>query len=73
MAINLALTLTFFNFVGANAARILFTLFALELGAPAYAVGLIGGLLYLFPLLLSWPIGMQIGRASCRERVCLVV
>ena len=66
MAIRLALTLTFFNFVGANAARILFTLFALELGAPAYAVGLIGGLLYLFPLLLSWPIGMLVDRRGSR-------
>ena len=66
MAIRLALTLTFFNFVGANAARMLFTLFALELGAPAYAVGLIGGLLYLFPLLLSWPIGMLVDRRGSR-------
>jgi MFS family permease len=66
VAIRLALALTFFNFVGANAARILFTLFALELGAPAYAVGLIGGLLYLFPLLLSWPIGMLVDRRGSR-------
>ena len=66
MAINLALALTFFNFVGANAARMLLTLFALELGAPAYAVGLIGGLLYLFPLLLSWPIGMLVDRRGSR-------
>ena len=66
MAIRLALTLTFFNFVGANAARVLLTLFALELGAPAYAVGLIGGLLYLFPLLLSWPIGMLVDRRGSR-------
>jgi predicted MFS family arabinose efflux permease len=66
VAINLALALTFFNFVGANAARMLLTLFALELGAPAYAVGLIGGLLYLFPLLLSWPIGMLVDRRGSR-------
>jgi len=66
VAINLALALTFFNFVGSNAARFLFTLFALELGAPAYAVGLIGGLLYLFPLLLSWPIGMLVDRRGSR-------
>jgi MFS family permease len=66
VSIRLALALTFFNFVGANAARILLTLFALELGAPAYAVGLIGGLLYLFPLLLSWPIGMLADRRGSR-------
>jgi hypothetical protein len=56
VAIRLTLALTFFNFLGANAARVLLTLYALELDAPASAVGVIGGLLYLFPLLLSWPI-----------------
>ncbi len=66
MAIRLTLALAFFNFVGANAARVLFTLYALELGAPASAVGLIGGLLFLFPLLLSWPIGMLADRRGSR-------
>lgn len=64
--INLTLALTYLNFVGANAARVVLTLFALELGAPAYAVGLIGGLLYLFPLLLSWPIGTLADRHGSR-------
>jgi MFS family permease len=66
MAIHLTLALTFFNFVGANAARVLLTLFALELGASASAVGVIGGLLYLFPLLLSWPIGALVDRRGSR-------
>jgi len=66
VAIRLALALTFFNFVGANAARVLLTLYALELGAPASAVGVIGGLLYLFPLLLSWPIGALADRRGAR-------
>ena len=57
MSIYLTLALTFFNFVGSNAARVLLTLYALELDAPASSVGLLGGLMYLFPLLLSWPIG----------------
>ncbi|MDH5256294.1 MAG: MFS transporter [Gammaproteobacteria bacterium] len=64
--IHLTLVLTYLNFVGANAARVVLTLFALELGAPAYAVGLIGGLLYLFPLLLSWPIGALADRYGSR-------
>ena len=38
MAIHLTLALTFFNFVGSNAARVVLTLYALELGAPASAV-----------------------------------
>ncbi|MGH8660334.1 MAG: MFS transporter [Burkholderiales bacterium] len=66
MAIRLTLALTFFNFVGANAARVLLTLYALELGAPVSAVGVIGGLLYLFPLLLSWPVGALTDRRGAR-------
>ena len=66
MAIHLALALTFFNFVGANAARVVLTLYALELGAPASAVGLLGGLLFLFPLLLSWPVGALADRTGSR-------
>jgi MFS family permease len=66
VAIHLTLALTFFNFVGSNAARVLLTLYALELGAPAYAVGVIGGLLFLFPLLLSWPIGALADRVASR-------
>ena len=58
-AVRLALALSYFNFVAASAARVVLTLYALHLEAPAYAVGLIGGLLYLFPLLLSWFIGTQ--------------
>lgn len=42
------------------------TLYALELGAPASAVGVLGGLLFLFPLLLSWPIGAAADRLGAR-------
>jgi MFS family permease len=65
-AIRLALALTFFNFVGQTAARVVLTLYALEIGAPASAVGLIGGLLFVFPLLLSWPIGALSDRIGAR-------
>lgn len=65
-AIRLTHALTFFNFVGASAARVVLTLYALELGAPASAVGVLGGLLFLFPLLLSWPIGALADRAGAR-------
>jgi MFS family permease len=66
VAIHLALALTFFNFVGSNAARVVLTLYALELGAPASAVGVLGGLLFLFPLLLSWPVGALADRTGAR-------
>ncbi|HET7596152.1 MAG TPA: MFS transporter [Burkholderiales bacterium] len=66
MAIHLTLALTFFNFVGSNAARVVLTLYALELGAPASAVGVLGGLLFVFPLLLSWPVGALADRIGAR-------
>ncbi len=64
LPIHLTLALTFFNFTGANATRVLLTLYALELKASASEVGLLGGLLFLFPLLLSWPIGALADRAA---------
>jgi MFS family permease len=45
---------------------VVLTLYALELGAPASSVGLLGGLLFLFPLLLSWPIGAATDRLGAR-------
>ena len=51
MAIKLALALAFFLFTGLSAARIVLTLYSLELGAPASVVGILGGLFYLFALL----------------------
>lgn len=66
VAIRLALALSYFNFVATGAARVVLTLYALELGAPASVVGVLGGLLFLFPLLLSWPIGAAADRMSAR-------
>lgn len=66
MGIRLALALSLFNFMGQTAARVVLTLYALELGAPAASVGIIGGLLFFFPLLLSWPIGTLADRKGAR-------
>jgi MFS family permease len=66
VGIRLTLALSLLNFVGQTGARVVLTLYALELGAPAYAVGLIGGLLFLFPLLLSWPVGKLADRRGAR-------
>ena len=66
MPIYLTLALTFFNFTGANSTRVLLTLYALDLGASATEVGLLGGLLFVFPLLLSWPIGALADRRGAR-------
>lgn len=66
VSINLTLALTFFNFTSQNAMRVLLTLYALHLGASATAVGVIGGLLFLFPVLLSWPVGALADRKAAR-------
>lgn len=66
IGIRLALALSLFNFVSQTAARVVLTLYALELGAPAASVGIIGGLLFLFPLLLSWPVGALADRKGAR-------
>ena len=65
--IYLTLALTFFNFTGNNAMRVLMTLYALHLGASATAVGVIGGLLFLFPVLLSWFVGGLADRKAARK------
>jgi MFS family permease len=66
VAVQLTLALTFFSFVGVNAARVVLTLYALELGASPAAVGLLGGMFYVFPLLLSFPIGALTDRHGSR-------
>src|SRR5690349_7921226 len=66
VAIHLCLALTCFLFTGLSAARIVVTLYALELGAPASVVGTLGALFYLFALLLSWPVGALVDRAGAR-------
>jgi MFS family permease len=65
--IHLTLALTFFNFTGNNSMRVLLTLYALHLGASASAVGIIGGLLFLFPVLLSWFVGGLADRKAARK------
>lgn len=63
----LTLALTFFNFTGNNSMRVLLTLYALHLGASASEVGLIGGLLFVFPVLLSWFVGGLADRKAARK------
>jgi MFS family permease len=65
--IYLTLALTFFNFTGNNSMRVLLTLYALHLGASATAVGVIGGLLFVFPVLLSWVVGGLADRKAARK------
>ena len=61
-AFALVLALNVLVFSSFTAARIVFALFALDLGASPSDVGGITAALYLFPLLLSWPIGVLADR-----------
>ena len=55
-----------FGFSSMGSARVAFSLYALELGASASAVGVLVGLLYVFPLLISWPVGRYADRVGSR-------
>ena len=66
MAVNLVIGLNFLLFIGVNAARVVISLYALELGASPSAIGGIIAMLYIFPLLLSWPIGVLSDRFGGR-------
>ncbi len=66
MLVNFTLALVFFNFVGITAARVVLSLYALTLGASPSAVGVLAGMFYLLPLLLSLPIGSLADRRGPR-------
>ena len=66
MAIYLILALNLLVFIAISAARVMFSLYGLHLGANAAGVGAILATLYLFPLLLSWPIGVLSDRVGGR-------
>ncbi len=58
--------LTALIYVPINGSRLALPLYALHLGSPAYAVGLIAALLWIFPLLVSWPVGLLADRFGSR-------
>jgi predicted MFS family arabinose efflux permease len=66
MAIYLILALNVLVFVGVNASRVVFSLYGLNLGANSAGVGGILSMMYVFPLLLSWPIGVLADRFGAR-------
>jgi MFS family permease len=62
----LTFALMLFGFASISSARVALSLFALDLGASASAVGMLVGALYLFPLLISWPVGRYADRLGSR-------
>jgi len=55
-----------FGFGSISSARVALSLYALDLGASASAVGILVGSLYVFPLLISWPVGRYSDRVGSR-------
>jgi MFS family permease len=66
MALYLTFTVAFLGFVCISAARVVLSLFALDLGAQPFAVGVLVAMFYVFPLLFSWPIGALSDRVGPR-------
>jgi MFS family permease len=66
MPLYLTFALTLLLAVTWTAARMVFSLYALTLGAQPFAVGILAAMFNLFPLLLSWPIGTLSDRVGPR-------
>ena len=66
MPLYLTFTFAFLGFTCIAAARMVLSLYALELGAEPFAVGLLAAMFYAFPLLFSWPIGALSDRVTPR-------
>jgi MFS family permease len=62
----LTFALMLFGFGSISSARVALLLYALHLGASASAVGILVGSLYVFPLLISWPVGRYSDRVGSR-------
>jgi MFS family permease len=62
----LTFTLMLCGFGSISSARVAFSLYALQLGASASAVGLVVATLYIVPLLISWPVGRYSDRVGSR-------
>ncbi|MEO8386653.1 MAG: MFS transporter, partial [Betaproteobacteria bacterium] len=66
MPLYLTFTLAFFCYSSVTAARVLLSLYALNLGAQPSAVGILVATYFAFPLLLSWPVGKLSDRVGSR-------
>lgn len=66
MPLYLTFALMLFCFSSISSARVVLTLYALNLGAQPSAVGLLVATFYAFPLVLSWPIGIVSDRIGSR-------
>src|SRR3954471_22541891 len=65
-ALYLTYALMLFGFTSISSARVALSLYALTLGGSPADVGLVVSTLYIFPLVLSWPIGRYGDRVGSR-------
>ncbi|MGH8713777.1 MAG: MFS transporter, partial [Casimicrobiaceae bacterium] len=66
MPLILTYALMLFCFASISASRLVLSLYALNLGAQPASVGLLVASFYIFPLTLSWPIGIFADRVGSR-------
>ena len=66
MPLYLSYALALFCYSNVSSARVLLSLYALNLGAQPSAVGLLVATFFAFPLVLSWPVGMLSDRVGSR-------
>lgn len=66
-AINFLLLLALLNQTAVQAARVVLALFALDLGAQPFAVGILAGMFSAFPMLLAVPVGRIADRLGARR------
>ncbi len=65
--LHLTFAVGFLSFTAMTASRVVLSLYALQLGADASAVGLLAAMFFIFPLLLSWPMGAMSDRVGPRK------
>lgn len=66
MALYLIVAQNLCIFTGFIAARVMLSLYALQPGATPSDVGVVVAMFYIFPLLLSWPVGALLDRFGSR-------
>ena len=66
LPLYLTFSVAFLGFVCISAARVVLSLYALDLGAQPFAIGVLVAMFYVFPLLFSWPIGALSDRVGPR-------
>jgi MFS family permease len=69
--LRLTFAVCFLSFTGMTSARVVLSLYALDLGASASAVGVLAAMFFMFPLLLSWPVGALSDRIGPRGPLVL--